>query len=131
MSVSAGLSIVSTTDSPAAIGPYSQGIVVGNLLFTAGQIPLDPVTMDVAGEDIRAQSERVMANLDGVLRAAGSSLGHVVKTTCFLSDLNDFGTFNEVYGHWFGDHKPARSTVQVAKLPKAVLVEVECVALIP
>ena len=131
MAAPAGLSIISTTDSPAAIGPYSQGIVAGSLLFTAGQIPLDPVSGDVIGGDIGAQSEQVMKNLDGVLRAAGSSLSHVVKTTCFLADLNDFATFNEIYGRWFGDHKPARSTVQVAKLPRAVLVEVECVALIP
>ena len=131
MAAPAGLSIISTTDSPAAIGPYSQGVVAGSLLFTAGQIPLDPVGGDVVGSDIGAQSEQVMKNLDGVLRAAGSSLSHVVKTTCFLADLNDFATFNEIYGRWFGDHKPARSTVQVAKLPRAVLVEVECVALIP
>jgi len=131
MAAPAGLSIISTTDSPAAIGPYSQGVVVGNLLYTAGQIPLDPVGGDVVGSEIGAQSEQVMKNLDGVLRAAGSWLSHVVKTTCFLADLNDFATFNEIYGRWFGDHKPARSTVQVAKLPRAVLVEVECVALIP
>ena len=122
------LEIISTADSPAAIGPYSQAIVVGNLLFTAGQIPLEPKSMDVDGGDIETQSERVMKNLDGVLRAAGTSLANVVKTTCFLVDLNDFQTFNEVYGRWFGNHKPARSTVQVAKLPRGVLIEVECVA---
>jgi 2-iminobutanoate/2-iminopropanoate deaminase len=131
MASSAGLNIISTTEAPAAIGPYSQGVIVGNMLFTAGQIPLDPTTMDVAGDEIRVQSEQVMKNLDGVVRAAGSSLSHVIKTTCFLSDLNDFSAFNEIYGTWFGDHKPARSTVQVAKLPRGVLVEVECVALIP
>jgi 2-iminobutanoate/2-iminopropanoate deaminase len=124
------LSIVATDAAPAAIGPYSQGQVVGNFVFTAGQIPLDPVSMDVDGEDIETQSERVMKNLDAVLQAAGSSLSQVVKTTCFLVDLNDFQAFNAIYGRWFGDHKPARSTVQVAKLPRGVLVEVECVAVV-
>ena len=131
LTVSGSLTILATREAPAAIGPYSQGIVVGNLVFTAGQIPLDPDSMDVVGTDIETQSEQVMKNLDAVLRAAGSSLGNVVKTTCFLVDLNDFATFNTIYGNWFGEHKPARSTVQVAKLPRAVLVEVECVALIP
>jgi len=131
MATTAGLSIVSTTDAPAAIGPYSQGVVVGNLIFTAGQIPLDPVSGEVVGNEIGEQSESVMRNLESVLRAAGSSLSHVVKTTCFLSDLNDFAAFNEVYGRWFGDHKPARSTVQVAKLPRGVRIEVECIAMIP
>jgi 2-iminobutanoate/2-iminopropanoate deaminase len=125
-----GLSIVATDGAPAAIGPYSQGQVVGNLVFTAGQIPLDPVTMDVDGSDIETQTERVMQNLDAVLQAAGSSLSRVIKTTCFLVELNDFQAFNAIYGKWFGDHKPARSTVQVAKLPRGVLVEVECVAAI-
>jgi 2-iminobutanoate/2-iminopropanoate deaminase len=124
------LSIVATEGAPAAIGPYAQGQVIGNLVFTAGQIPLDPVSMDVDGEDIETQTERVMKNLDAVLQAAGSSLSRVVKTTCFLVDLNDFQAFNSIYGRWFGDHKPARSTVQVAKLPRGVLVEVECVAAI-
>ena len=86
--------------------------------------------MDVDGEDIETQTERVMKNLDAVLQAAGSSLSQVVKTTCFLVDLNDFQAFNAIYGRWFGDHKPARSTVQVAKLPRGVLVEVECVAVV-
>ncbi len=124
------LSIVATEGAPAAIGPYAQGQVIDNLVFTAGQIPLDPVSMDVDGEDIETQTERVMKNLDAVLQAAGSSLSRVVKTTCFLVDLNDFQAFNSIYGRWFGDHKPARSTVQVAKLPRGVLVEVECVAVV-
>ena len=124
------LTIVATEEAPAAIGPYSQGLVVGSLLFTAGQIPLDPYSMDVDGEDIETQSERVMRNLDAVLKAAGSSLARVVKTTCYLVDLNDFQAFNSVYGRWFDDHKPARSTVQVSKLPRGVLVEVECIALV-
>ena len=122
--------IVATTEAPAAIGPYSQGMIAGNLFFSAGQIPLDPETMEVDGTDIDTQSERVMRNLDAVLRAAGSSLSQVLKTTCFLADLNDFQAFNAIYGRWFGDHKPARSTVQVAKLPRGVLVEVECIAVV-
>jgi 2-iminobutanoate/2-iminopropanoate deaminase len=124
------ISVVATENAPAAIGPYSQGLAVGDLVFTAGQIPLDPHSMDVDGEDIETQSERVMMNLDAVLAAAGSSLSRVLKTTCFLVDLNDFQAFNSIYGKWFGDHKPARSTVQVSKLPRGVLVEVECVAAI-
>ncbi len=126
--LAADLTIVATPNAPAAIGPYSQGIVVNGLLYTAGQIPLDPVSMDVDGTDIETQSERVLKNLDAVLTASGSSLGQVIKTTCFLVDLNDFQAFNAIYGRWFGDHKPARSTVQVSKLPRGVLVEVECVA---
>ncbi len=125
------LSIVSTGDAPAAIGPYSQAVIAGGLVYTAGQIPLDPSSMEVDGTDIQTQSERVMANLDAVLRAAGSSLSKVIKTTCFLVDLDDFQAFNAIYGRWFGEHKPARSTVQVSKLPRGVLVEVECVAAIP
>jgi 2-iminobutanoate/2-iminopropanoate deaminase len=127
----ADLTVVATDDAPAAIGPYSQAVIVGNLVYTAGQIPLDPVSMDVDGADIETQSERVMANLDAVLRAAGSSLSSAIKTTCFLIDLGDFQAFNQIYGRWFGKHKPARSTVQVSKLPRGVLVEVECVAAIP
>jgi 2-iminobutanoate/2-iminopropanoate deaminase len=127
----AELAIVSTEDAPAAIGPYSQAVIAGNMIFTAGQIPLDPKSMDVDGPDIETQSERVLANLDAVLRAAGSSLSNVVKTTCYLVDLDDFQAFNTIYARWFGDHKPARSTVQVSKLPRGVLVEVECVAIIP
>lgn len=128
--MSTNLSIVATADAPAAIGPYSQAIVVNGLIYTAGQIPLDPVSMDVDGSDIEAQSERVLRNLDAVLKEAGSSLSQVIKTTCFLVDLNDFAAFNAIYGRWFGDHKPARSTVQVAKLPRGVLVEVECIAVL-
>ena len=124
------LSDVPTENAPAAIGPYSQGHYLGNILYTAGQIPLDPYSRDVDGEDIETQSERVMQNLDAVLTAAGSSLSRVIKTTCFLVDLNDFQAFNSIYGRWFGDHKPARSTVQVSKLPRGVLVEVECVAVV-
>lgn len=119
---------IETKDAPAAIGPYSQGTVVGALLFTAGQIPLDPDTMQPVPGGIREQSEQVLKNLTAVLKAGGSGLDDVIKTTCFLVDLGDFAAFNEVYAATFGRSAPARSTVQVAALPMGVLVEVECVA---
>lgn len=121
---------IATLSAPAAIGPYSQGIVVGNLVFTAGQIPLDPETMEIVGADIREQTDRVLRNLSNILEAAGASLASVVKTTVFLADMNEFAAMNEVYAKWFGDHKPARSTVEVARLPKDVRVEIEAVAAI-
>lgn len=127
----AARTIVATDGAPAAIGPYSQGIVANGFVFTAGQIPLDPETMQLVDGDITAQAERVMKNLDAVLTAAGSNLSRIVKTTCFLTDLNDFSAFNAVYGRFLGADAPARSTVQVAKLPAGALVEVECVALVP
>ena len=120
--------VISTPDAPAAIGPYSQANKAGGFLFTAGQIPLDPSTMKVVDGDITPQTERVMLNLAAVLSAGGASFGSVVKTTCFLANLDDFAAFNAVYARYFGDAKPARSTVQVAKLPLGVLVEVECIA---
>lgn len=123
--------VIATENAPAAIGPYSQAIVVGSLLFTAGQIPLDPTTMKLVVGDVTAQAEQVMANLGAVLLEAGSSFEHVVKTTCFLADLADFPAFNAVYGTFFTGDAPARSTVQVAKLPLGSLVEVECIAVIP
>lgn len=124
-------SVVSSEKAPAAIGPYSQAIVANGMVYTAGVIPLDPETKAIAGDDIRTQAERVLTSLKGLLEDAGSSLDLVVKTTCFLQDLNDFPTFNEVYASFFtGDAAPARSTVQVAKLPMGVLVEVEAVALL-
>lgn len=123
-------SVVATADAPAAIGPYSQAVVTGSLVFTAGQIPLDPATMKLVEGDVTAQAERVMANLEAVLTAAGSSFAQVVKTTCFLVDLNDFAAFNAVYGKFFGENPPARSTIQVAKLPAGALVEVEAVAIV-
>jgi 2-iminobutanoate/2-iminopropanoate deaminase len=121
---------VQTGDAPAAIGPYSQGIITGNFVFTAGQIPLDPSTMEIVGTTIAEQTERVMRNLSAILESAGASLGSVVKTTVFLSDMAEFGAMNEVYSRWFGDHKPARSTVAVARLPKDVKVEIEAIATI-
>lgn len=124
-------SVVSSDKAPAAIGPYSQAIVANGMVYTAGVIPLDPETKAIAGDDIRAQAERVLTSLKGLLEDAGSSLDLVVKTTCFLQDLTDFPAFNEVYASFFdGDAAPARSTVQVAKLPMGVLVEVEAVALL-
>ena len=124
-------SVVATEQAPAAIGPYSQAIKAGEFVFTSGVIPLDPVSGDIVGTDITAQTERVMASLKAVLEAAGSSLENVVKTTCFLQDLADFAAFNAVYSQSFTSEPPARSTVQVAKLPREVLVEVEAVALLP
>ena len=125
------LSGVQTAQAPAAIGPYSQGIVANGFVFTAGQISLDPATMQlVGGDDAAAQTERVMQNLAAILEAAGASLGSVVKTTVFLKDMEDFGAMNEVYGRHFGDHRPARSTVQAARLPKDVRVEIEAVAVV-
>ena len=118
---------ISTDKAPAAIGPYSQGFVSGNILFSAGQIALDPATGEIVGEDISAQTEQVMKNLGAILEAAGSSYGKTLKTTCFLSDMGDFAAFNEVYGKYFTG-KPARSCVAVKTLPKNVLVEVEVIA---
>jgi 2-iminobutanoate/2-iminopropanoate deaminase len=121
--------VVSTPAAPAAIGPYSQAIVAGGFVFTSGQIPLDPQTGSMIDGDVRAQTERVMANLRAVLEAAGTSLDRVVKTTIFLADLGDFGTVNEVYAAHFVGQPPARSTVQVARLPRDARVEIEVVAL--
>ncbi len=118
---------VQTVNAPAAIGPYSQAVVVGNLIFTSGQIPLDPETGALIGSDIAEQTHRVCKNLDAVLRAAGGSLQSAVKTVCFLADMADFAAFNEVYATYFTE-KPARSCVAVKTLPKGALVEVEVVA---
>ncbi len=122
--------IVETDAAPAAIGPYSQAVRAGGMLFTAGQIPLDPATMKLVDGDITAQTHRVIANLLAVLESAGTSFDRVVKTTCFLVNLDDFAAFNAVYATAFPSDAPARSTVQVAKLPAGALVEVECVALV-
>ena len=121
---------IQTDRAPAAIGPYVQAVRIGDLVFTSGSIPLDLDGNLVEG-DVRVQTEQAMANLAAVLEAAGTSLAFAVKTTCFLADMNDFAAFNEVYARWVGDAKPARSTVQVARLPKDALVEVECVAALP
>jgi len=121
---------VHTDKAPAAIGPYSQGVVTGNLLFTAGQIALDAATGQIVQGDASAQTERVMHNLTAVLESAGSSWSQVVKTTVYLQDMADFPKVNEVYGRLIGDARPARSTVQVAGLPRGVLVEIDAVAVV-
>lgn len=121
---------VHTEAAPAAIGPYSQAIVAGGLVFTAGQIALDPKTMEIVQGDVAAQTARVMDNLKAVLEAAGAGLDTVVKTTVYLADMADFAAMNEVYGRAFGDHKPARSTVQAAGLPRNVRVEIDTIALV-
>ena len=118
---------VQTNKAPAAIGPYSQAVVVGNLIFTSGQIPLNPETGVLEGENITVQTHRVCKNLEAVLSAAGGSLKSAVKTVCFLANMADFGAFNEVYAQYFTE-KPARSCVAVKDLPKGALVEVEVVA---
>ncbi len=121
--------VIDTKKAPAAIGPYSQAIAVGNLLYTSGQIPLDPATGAVDRDDIVTQTERAIANLGAVLEEAGTDFTKVVKTTCFLSDMKNFGVFNEIYAKYFTS-KPARSCVEVSALPKGVLVEIEAVAVI-
>jgi 2-iminobutanoate/2-iminopropanoate deaminase len=126
--------VISTPTAPAAIGPYSQAIAVtgGRTLYCSGQIPLDPATGDLVGVgDIKAQTHRIMQNLTAVLHAAGASLANVVKTTIFLTDLQDFANVNEVYGGYFKDAPPARSTVQVAGLPKGAQVEIDAIAVLP
>jgi 2-iminobutanoate/2-iminopropanoate deaminase len=119
---------VRTGSAPQAIGPYSQAIVSGGFVFTAGQIPLDPVTGELVEGDIAAQTERVLRSLGAILDAAGSSPERVVKTTIYLQDLADFAAVNAVYGRFFGDHRPARSTVEVARLPKDARIEIDAVA---
>jgi len=120
---------IQTAHAPEAIGPYSQAVKANGMIFCSGQIPLDPATMQVVEGDASAQAERVLRNLKAVLEAAGSSLERVVKTTVFLADLNDFAAMNEVYATFFGNNRPARSTVQVARLPRDVRVEIEVIAL--
>ena len=120
---------ISTSNAPAAVGPYSQAIVVNGMLFTSGQIPLDPATGTIVGEDIVTQAEQVFKNLLAVLEEAGTSQEKIIKTTCFLADMNDFAVFYEVYSKYFTE-KPARSCVAVKTLPKNVLCEVELIAVI-
>ena len=119
---------IETTNAPGAIGPYSQGMTSGKLVFTSGQIPLDPVTGAIAGDTIEAQSEQALRNLQAVLEAGGASLKTVVKTTCFLSDMGNFAAFNAIYAKFFTGDCPARSCVAVKTLPKNVLVEIEAIA---
>ena len=118
---------ISTPNAPKAIGPYSQAVKVGNMLYTSGQIALDPVSGNLSGDDIAAQTERVMQNLSAVLKEAGTSFDNVIKTTCFLADIADFSAFNDVYGKYITS-APARSCVAVKDLPKGALVEVEVIA---
>jgi len=120
-----------TDKAPAAIGPYSQAVIAGGFLFTAGQIALDPVTAQVVDGDIIAQTEQVLRNLDAVLASAGATWMDVVKSTVFLTDMRDFPRMNEVYARVMGDARPARSTVQVSALPRGVLVEIDLIAAIP
>jgi len=122
--------IISTEHGPKAIGPYSQAVKANGFVFTAGQVALDPVTGSVVGTEIKAQTERVMENLKGIVEAAGSTMHKVVKTTVFLKDMNDFAAMNEVYARYFPAAPPARSTVEVSRLPKDVRVEIEIVALL-
>jgi 2-iminobutanoate/2-iminopropanoate deaminase len=120
---------IQTDRAPQAIGPYSQAIRANGLLFASGQIPLDPATMQIVAGDIRAQTMRVLENVTAVLEAAGTSIERVVKTTVFLADMDDFAAMNEVYATFFGGTRPARSTVQAARLPRDVRVEIEVIAL--
>lgn len=124
-------SVVSTPDAPAAIGPYSQGIRAGNFLFVSGQIPIDPSTGKLIEDaSIQAQTRRVLDNLLSIVQAAGGSAENVVRTTVFLRNMNDFGEMNTVYGEYFQSVRPSRSTVEVARLPRDVSVEIDCIALI-
>lgn len=120
--------VVLTDRGPKPIGPYSQAVRTSGFLYVSGQVGLDPKTGEFAGADIRQQTQRTLENIKGILEAAGSNLHHVVKTTVFLKDMNDFAAMNEVYGKYFSSAPPARSTVQVARLPKDALVEIEVIA---
>ena len=119
---------VVTSQAPAAIGPYSQAIKTGGMVFCSGQIPIDPATGEFVSNDVVEQTEQVLKNLTAVLEAAGTNLGNVVKTTVFLADMGDFAAMNEVYGRYFNENKPARATVQAARLPKDARVEIDCIA---
>ena len=120
--------ILRSADAPAPIGPYSQAVQLDKFIFTSGQIAINPATGNIEAQDIAAQTRQVMENLSAVLKAAGVSLSKVIKTTIFLKDMNDFPKMNDIYGSYFSEAPPARSTVQVARLPKDALIEIECVA---
>ncbi|EPR07631.1 RidA family protein [Ruminiclostridium papyrosolvens] len=124
------LEIISTDKAPAAIGPYSQAVKCGNVIYTSGAIPVDPASGNVVAGGAAQQAEQAIKNLAEVLKGAGAGLGNVVKTTVFIKDLNDFATINEVYKKFFTDNYPARSCVEVARLPKDVLIEIECIAVL-
>ncbi|MFA7173637.1 MAG: RidA family protein [Kiritimatiellia bacterium] len=123
------MKIINTPNAPQAIGPYSQGIEFNGMVFLSGQIPLNPRTMELAGSDIEAQTAQVFENIKAVLAAAELSLGNVVKTTVFLKNIGDFSGMNKVYARYFAEHKPTRSTIEVARLPKDSLIEIECIAM--
>ncbi|GAA6004196.1 hypothetical protein JCM10207_002477 [Rhodosporidiobolus poonsookiae] len=129
--MSAPYEVVASASAPGAVGPYSQAIKTDSLLFTSGNIPLDPATMKVVEGGVEAQTAQALKNLTAVIDAAGSSLSHVVKCTVFIKDMNDFPKINAVYAKHFGDFKPARSCVEVARLPLDVLVEIEAIAVLP
>jgi 2-iminobutanoate/2-iminopropanoate deaminase len=124
------MGLVRTSGAPVPRGPYSQAVVANGLVFCAGQVAIDPATGQIVEGDVRSQTRRVLQNLEAVLQAAGSSLRHVVKTTVFLTDFDDFHAMNEVYAEFFGDRAPARSTVEVAALPRGLVVEIDCIALV-
>lgn len=121
---------ITTPHAPAAIGPYTQAIRCGNIIYTSGQVPLDPATGEIVGTDVQAQTHQVLQNLQAVLSSAGTSLSNVIKTTVFLSTMNDFQAMNAIYATYFQGVAPARSTVAVAELPRKALVEIECIALV-
>ena len=119
--------VFETNKAPLPIGPYSQAISAGNMIFISGQIPLSPETGDLAGPDLQSQTRQVLENLQAILNATGSSISQIVKTTVYMTDLGEFAVFNKIYGDWLGTHKPARSTVQVAALPKNSKIEIEAI----
>ncbi len=121
---------ISTEKAPGAIGPYSQAVKTGNMVFCSGQIPIDPTTGEFVSNNVAEQTHQVLTNLGAVLEAAGTSLNNVVKTTVFLADMNDFTAMNEIYAKFFSDNKPARATVQAARLPRDARVEIDCIAVI-
>ena len=122
--------VIHTNDAPAALGPYSQAIKAGNLLFVSGQVPLVPETMEVVEGDVQAQTAQSLKNLKAILAESGADFSNVVKTTVFIKDMNDFAQVNEVYAEYFGENKPARACVEVARLPKDVKVEIEVIAVL-
>lgn len=122
------MQMINTDKAPKAIGPYSQAIKYENLIFISGQIAIDPKTQELIKSDIKKQTERIMENIKAILEEAGLSLNHVIKTTIYLKNINDFPALNEVYGKYFTEHKPARATIEVSNLPKGALVEIEAIA---
>ena len=122
--------IIATESAPRAIGPYSQAVRAGNLIFASGQIPIDPATGEFVSDEITEQTEQVLRNISAVFEAAGASLNEVVKTTVFLADMDDFTAMNDVYARFFGEHRPARATVQAARLPRDAKVEIEAIAVV-